>query len=59
MASKIRFLTLYKIEGHKTWRMILANDEDVFDKQMAHDKQKVTNIKVFFVDCIEGTVKPQ
>ncbi len=49
------YLTLFKIEGHSTWRADLKRDKNTFDK-MIDPKTKVTERKVFRVDRLTGEV---
>ena len=57
------YLTLFKVEGHTTWRAHLGQDKDAFQ----HDKEKnwgkkgpvVTDIMVMRIDRITGTFQPQ
>ena len=54
------YLTLYKIEGHETWRANLQANKDGFDKQWNSQTQgkvpKITDKNVIRVDRITGTL---
>ncbi len=52
-------LYLFTIEGHETWRVLLAQNDVEFEKQTIKQPKfpKMTGRKVFIVDKITGTVK--
>ena len=52
------YLTLFKIEGHETWRAdIKANKED-FEKLLPKVSPKITEKNVIRIDRITGTIMP-
>lgn len=51
-------LSLFKIEGHNTYRVLLNKHEADFTRQIASPNfPKITERKVFIVDKINGTIK--
>lgn len=57
------YLTLYKIEGHQTWRADLKSEKDGFDKAWNNpDGGKhpvITEKNVIRIDRLLGTISPQ
>lgn len=53
------YLTLFKIEGHTTWRAHLAQDKEAFEKQKQPTWPKVTELVVMRIDRLTDTFKPQ
>lgn len=49
------YLTLFKIEGHTTWRAHLCGYKNGFKQQVENDKAKVTESMVIRIDRITGT----
>ena len=51
------YLTLFKIEGHETWRASLSPYRDGFDREWSNGTHpKVTHKKVYVIDRITGGV---
>lgn len=48
------YLTLFKIEGHTTWRAHLAADPQGFAKQCQPGMPKITEKKTVRIDRITG-----
>ena len=56
------YLTLFKIEGHDTWRTHLSGHKDGFEKSCVKScvgsiHPKVTEKKVIRIDRITGNIK--
>lgn len=50
------YLTLYKLEGHETWRAILSQNPEGFDLQSKHNNfPKVTERVNMKINRITGT----
>lgn len=52
------FLTVFKIEGHQTWRASLSSDKNGF-KDTVEEHAKVTEKKTIIVDRITGEFKEE
>lgn len=52
------YLTLFKLEGHTTWRAHLSGGKDDFEKQKQATWPKVTEKNVIRIDRIAGTLQP-
>lgn len=50
------FLTLFKIEGHQTWRAFLGGKESSFDDQVQASMPKITERKVLYINRITGVI---
>lgn len=51
------YLTLFKLEGHTTWRAHLGGHPEAFEKQVDNDNwPKITGTKTFVVDRVKGTI---
>lgn len=53
------FLTLFKIEGHSTWRQHVGKSESSFMKQMENSEGKppvITEAKVIKIDRLTGEI---
>lgn len=54
------FLTLYKLEGHTTWRANLGGDEDHFNREIKtnwkNNAPKVTEKRIIKIDRLTGTI---
>lgn len=52
------YLTLFRLEGHQTWRAHLARRKDGFDHewnmQQQGEKPKILERQVLKIDCITG-----
>lgn len=55
------YLTMFKIEGHTTWRCVMSMDKKSFSKAVAADPNhpKITDIKILLIDRITGELKEQ
>ena len=56
----VYYVTLFKIEGHETWRASLSLHHDGFDREWndgAHPK--VTDKDVFRIDRLTGQIIPE
>lgn len=53
------YVTMFKIEGHTTWRAHLCGHKDGFTRQVENDKAKVTEKNVLRIDRITGQIQPQ
>ncbi len=51
------YLTLFKLEGHETWRADLKNHKKGFEEAMKDLKAKITEKKVFEIDRFTGDFK--
>ena len=52
------YLTLFKIEGHETWRGHYGRNSDAFDVEWSTGiRPKVTARKLFRIDRISGDIK--
>lgn len=51
------YLTLFKIEGHTTFRAFLGNHRDNFEKQKGDTFPPITEIQTFRVDRKTGTLE--
>lgn len=58
LADPSYYLTLFKLEGHETWRAFLGTYPDSFEKQLQKETPKVTEKNVLKIDRINGTIKP-
>lgn len=59
------YLTLFKLEGHETWRASLKMQKDGFDKEWESTqsfnggkKPKITEKNVIRIDRITGQIRP-
>lgn len=52
------YLTLFKIEGHETWRADIKDEKDKFEKLMPKNFPKITEKNVIRIDRITGTIMP-
>ena len=56
-----KLIFMFKIEGHKTWRLNLWRDKaqlaTYLEKNPKHPK--ITENKWFVVNCIDGTITPE
>lgn len=52
--TKKTFITVYTVEGHKTWRVHFSASVGGFDEQMLHDKVKVIETRHFVIDRATG-----
>lgn len=56
------YFTMFKIEGHETWRAHLGSDKGAFDRQWVNDQQgaatrpKITQRRDFRIDRITGSI---
>lgn len=51
------YVTLFKTEGHSTWRAHLGATIGAFEKQKSNDGwPTVTDTKIFRVDRLSGTI---
>lgn len=54
------YLTLFKLEGHSTWRAHLGNHKDSFEKQekqnwsQSKNPPKITEIQTLRIDRLTG-----
>lgn len=53
------YLTLFKIEGHTTYRGHFAADKATFDKQLQPNTPAITERKLYRVDRITGEITLQ
>lgn len=53
------YMTLFKIEGHTTYRGHFAAAKDAFDKQLQPTTPKITERKVYRIDRITGELTLQ
>lgn len=52
------YLTLFKIEGHQTWRADLKTSPDDFEKLLPKVFPKITEKNVIRIDRLTGTISP-
>lgn len=54
------YLTLFKTEGHTTWRCHFGSDKKGFDREKAQwsGAPKVTAKKILRVDRLDGSISP-
>lgn len=55
------YLTLYKLEGHETWRVVLGRDKDYFEQKEIKNwgpNVKITEKNVIRIDRLSGTIIP-
>lgn len=54
----VYFLTLFKIEGHQTFRASLKSDADGFDREVKNtvNYPKITEKKIIKIDRITGNI---
>ena len=54
------YLTLFKIEGHKTWRLFIGNDSGSFDRMWTTNnegkKPKITEKRIYRIDRFSGEI---
>lgn len=59
MAKKLQkpyyYVTVFKIEGHSTFRAVLSMGEDDFKKQVLN-ATKVTELKTYRIDKVTGDI---
>ena len=57
-STRISYIILYTLEGHKTWRVGIFPTKEIFDiyLQVQEKHPKVTDRKWYVVDKINGTI---
>lgn len=55
LSPKKRYVCLYQVKGHRTWRMQLRDTVEAVEKVFHADKVTPTVKKFFEIDLITGT----
>ena len=54
------YLTIYKLEGHETFRAHLGRDREAIDREATNNKwPKITERNVLVIDRITGVFKTE